>query len=146
MTIEEQIEVMNHFKNGGEVEIENLKGEWVDCDNPEWDWSCLRYRIKPEPEPQNLEDRIKAEYPEYEVKVLFWEEGMLQFDHTCTLNGFMHVLAQSIKGFAGYVYFKTDEKGNNIDEIYQHRIYSPISYEGNHPVAVLFTKDSKEEA
>lgn len=49
MTIQQQIEVMQHFANGGEVEIETYTGNWIDDHNPQWNWSDYEYRIKQEP-------------------------------------------------------------------------------------------------
>ena len=46
------IEVMQHFANGGEVEVYYYDGfgDWRDIDDPEWDWRNFEYRIaKPEP-------------------------------------------------------------------------------------------------
>ena len=44
-TIQEQIEVMQHFANGGEVEYyENKK--WFKVSVPTWDWHDYDYRIK----------------------------------------------------------------------------------------------------
>ena len=47
-TIQEQIEVMQHFANGGEVEVCNVifNSKWEDRKEPQWDWSCFDYRIK----------------------------------------------------------------------------------------------------
>ena len=49
MTIQEQIEVMKHFANGGEVEFETHKDNWVVDYNPTWNWTDFEYRIKQEP-------------------------------------------------------------------------------------------------
>ena len=43
------IEVMQHFKNGGEVEFrDKVDNHWIftSC-QPSWDWSRSDYRIKP---------------------------------------------------------------------------------------------------
>lgn len=46
-TIQEQIEVMQHFANGGEVEVKGLGGNTFILDkNPIWDFNCNDYRIK----------------------------------------------------------------------------------------------------
>lgn len=42
--IQEQIKVMQHFANGGEVE-NYRNGVWFDCPNPNWNWNT-NYRIK----------------------------------------------------------------------------------------------------
>ena len=47
------IEVMQHFENGGEVQIlvydYGGRQEWEDCPNPDWDWDYHTYRKKPQP-------------------------------------------------------------------------------------------------
>ena len=46
-TIEEQIEVMQHFANGGEVEyFSNMYKGWTLVQKPFWDWHNIDYRIK----------------------------------------------------------------------------------------------------
>ena len=148
MTIEEQIEVMTHFKNGGEVEystrgtaMEEFCGdildenEWSPAANPTWDWKDKLYRIKPEP--QKPEDRIEAEYPEFDVIPLEWSGNKLKFE--ASIN--RHFEAQSMKGFAGYVY---DDL-----ELSTYPTQGEWTDEGmivKMPIAVLFTKDSNEEA
>lgn len=45
--LENQIEVMQHFLNGGEVEATYRKEmEWSTTDSPSWDWYNFKYRIK----------------------------------------------------------------------------------------------------
>ena len=150
MTIEEKIKVMQHFADGGEVEystrgtaMEEFCGvildenEWSSAANPTWDWKDKLYRIKPEP--QKPEDRIEAEYPEFDVDMLTFSEGILIFNRY--FRDYPHNLAQSIKGFAGYVYLDNDEE--LIEHI--HPVLE-LGFGRLHPIAVLFTKDSKEEA
>lgn len=53
MTTKEKIEVMQHYVDGGKIEINGISGrwkEWTDHDEPEWDWLKCKYRIKQEPE------------------------------------------------------------------------------------------------
>lgn len=46
-TIQEQIEVMQHFANGGEVErFKETIGEWERIKDPKFDWLSKDYRIK----------------------------------------------------------------------------------------------------
>ena len=143
MTIEEKIEVMQHFADGGEVQVSKISLDiWFDTKHPEWNFSEQDYRIKPEPIPQSLEDRIKAEYPEYEVVMLEW--GVTSewvYNKLLYLRGSLHIYAQSMKGFAGYVYLD-----NNGEFIRNRYIVIDFGKGYEHPVAVLFTKDSKEEA
>jgi uncharacterized protein (DUF2237 family) len=44
-TIQEQIEVMQHYANGGDIEIFSID-HWVDAINPGWNWNHCDYRIK----------------------------------------------------------------------------------------------------
>ena len=46
--LKEQIEIMTHYLNGGEVEIYDGNNDWVDTYKPIWDWSFSDYRIKEE--------------------------------------------------------------------------------------------------
>lgn len=54
MTIDEQIAVMQAFKEGKEIESKSKDPmilRWVQTDCPCWDFSEYYYRVKPEPEP-----------------------------------------------------------------------------------------------
>ena len=44
-TIQEQIQVMQHYANGGGVEIFS-NDNWVDAISPGWNWNHCDYRIK----------------------------------------------------------------------------------------------------
>tara|TARA_R110002167_G_scaffold361377_1_gene579643 strand:- start:678 stop:905 length:228 start_codon:yes stop_codon:yes gene_type:complete len=49
ITLKEKIEIMQHFRDGGDVEISSaLKGggDWYDVPDPCWDWSRSYYRKK----------------------------------------------------------------------------------------------------
>ena len=48
-TIQEQIEVMQHFANGEEIEFFH-RGEWVLISDPNWNWDDYNYRIKKQKE------------------------------------------------------------------------------------------------
>lgn len=44
---QEAIEAMEHFANGGEVEVRHkYDGEWVESKDPWWNWKSFDYRIK----------------------------------------------------------------------------------------------------
>lgn len=46
-TIQEQIQIMTHYLNGGEVEVyADMTCTWRHIPNPVWDWSTYKYRIK----------------------------------------------------------------------------------------------------
>ena len=52
-TIKEMIKVMQHYKNGGEVEYTTKRGinsPWEAVTLPSWDWVDFDYRIKKEKE------------------------------------------------------------------------------------------------
>lgn len=54
-TIQEQIEVMQHFANGGEVEYKKKKSVYWRIDNdPSWNWIVGDYRIKDKKEKTTL--------------------------------------------------------------------------------------------
>ena len=47
--LKEQIEIMTHYLNGGDVEYsvkEDDCSSWTKCVNPLWDWLDYNYRIK----------------------------------------------------------------------------------------------------
>ena len=46
-TIQEQIEIMQHFENDGQIETKAYhNSDWIGVDFPKWDWSLQDYRIK----------------------------------------------------------------------------------------------------
>ena len=83
----------------------------------------------------SLEDRVKAEYPDYEVVMLEWSCSEWCMSEG-KRKGHPHGRAQSMKGFAGYVYYAHPFTIKPM----------PIMRDGERyiqPIAVLFTKDSK---
>ena len=49
MELCEMIKVMQHFADGGEVEINSTVGNyWTEITSPSWDWVYHEYRIQPE--------------------------------------------------------------------------------------------------
>ena len=50
MNTADKIKVMQHYEDGGKIEV-SIKGhhweEWI-CNVPNWDWSSTQYRIKPQ--------------------------------------------------------------------------------------------------
>ena len=40
---------MTAFANGGKVEVETHKDDWIHDYNPQWNWADFNYRIKQEP-------------------------------------------------------------------------------------------------
>ena len=47
MELKEQIEIMTHYLNGGDVEYTIKNGDcWTKITSPSWDWVYYKYRIK----------------------------------------------------------------------------------------------------
>jgi len=132
-----KIEVMQAFEDGRIVEyrhkLNDNKQWWIlTSDTPSWEWPAYNYRIK-EGKPVTLQSRIEAEFEGYEVVMLEDDRDILmlyRFGHE-----FKHIEAQSMKGFAGYIY-------NCGKHVIQH--FQPIFESGtkqlHHPVAVLFER------
>ena len=56
MELKEMIEIMQHFENGGDVEISSKNGNcWTKITSPSWDWVYHEYRIKPEKQKVTIE-------------------------------------------------------------------------------------------
>lgn len=49
-TIQEQIEVMQHYANGGDVEYLDSDMDWKNSIAPLWNWGVSDYRIKEQKE------------------------------------------------------------------------------------------------
>ena len=65
-TIQEQIEVMQHFANGGEVELYK-GGEWSDIDNKDfkaWNFAIYHFRIKEQKKTITIEKWLLKTYSE----------------------------------------------------------------------------------
>ena len=54
--LKEQIEIMTHYLNGGEVEcVETGFDDWRTADDPIWNWYDYNYRIKEPKEKVTIE-------------------------------------------------------------------------------------------
>ena len=54
--LKEQIEIMTHYLNGGEVEcVEKGNKNWEIVTKPLWNWDDSEYRIKPEKQKVTIE-------------------------------------------------------------------------------------------
>jgi hypothetical protein len=94
-------------------------------------WLTLRPATEAEmPEPATLEDRIKAEYGDYDVVMLDWDVSNCRLIMAGTY--LLHIEAQSMRGFYKYVY----EDGN--DGFYIRS--TPIGHDSDQPFAVLFVR------
>jgi len=64
-TIQEQIEVMQHFANGGKIETKAFhNSDWIGVDFPKWDWSIQDYRIKEQKKTITIEKWLLKTYSE----------------------------------------------------------------------------------
>ena len=108
-----KIEVMQAFEDGKDIELHNGSntGHWSGISDPSWDWPNFIYRVKPEPE--SLEDRIKAQYPDYDVVMLEWTDNAAPDANFLQISTGLeeyepHTSAQSMKDFYRYVYQHPD--------------------------------------
>ena len=63
MELSEMIKVMQHFEDGGEIEINSKNGNyWTKITSPSWDWVYHEYRIKPEKEKVTIEKWLCRDY------------------------------------------------------------------------------------
>ena len=46
-TTKEIIEVMQAYDRGEQVQLLDIDGNWLDKDNPSWNWAKCDYRVKP---------------------------------------------------------------------------------------------------
>ena len=135
------------IEKGGLVEIigiSDLKvfckfggSEWLDTINKFLDEYKLIERAgeKVEPEPENLLDRIKAEYPDFEVVELEWHGDKLLKFHRFNCDH-LHVSAQSMKGFNRYVF--VDPDGDFLQSTDLTTLWDPeVTLQ---PVAALFSR------
>ena len=64
-TIQEQIEVMQHFANGSKIETKAFhNSNWIGIDFPKWDWSIQDYRIKEQKKTITIEKWLLKTYSE----------------------------------------------------------------------------------
>ena len=70
-TIQEQIAVMQHFADGGKVEMQYADGTWKLNDAPQWNWCDRDYRIAEEVDPYAELKKVAAD-PTKQVKIKRW--------------------------------------------------------------------------
>ena len=64
--LKEQIEIMTHYLNDGEVECTDVGGEcWRVLDDPQWNWDGYDYRIKEQKQKVTIEKWL-CEYVGFE--------------------------------------------------------------------------------
>lgn len=140
MTTAEKIVVMQAYEDGKAIECKPQRSsEWKDMSactpsTPVWNWEICSYRIKPEVQ-ETLEGNIKARWPQYEVVMLdFGETGMLEIQSGIKKYN-AHIVAQSMKGFQGFVYIHSDN-----DWLICNKPTKSNRNKYIQPVAVLFEK------
>lgn len=58
MTHLEMIEVIKAHSEGKKIQFwDEPFNEWLDCSNPSWNFSTIKYRVKPEPKFRPYKDR-----------------------------------------------------------------------------------------
>ena len=83
-TLQEKIAVMQAAAEGKQIQsmIPDCSN-WVDTNNPSWDWSTFDYRVKPEQKPKTLRP-----YTFEEAKGLLGEKVMSKDkNHIATITG-----------------------------------------------------------
>ena len=110
----------------------------LECKNPSFD--RIRVILEELEKPETLQERIEKQYPDFEVVTCDYDaEGFLYFNRT-GFKDYPHNLAQSMRGFAGYVY--------SVDSVLYPELYivslqKPFCSTHGHPKAVLFKKESE---
>ena len=67
-TIEEQIAVMQHFANGGKVEVFDSGYEsWEEFENTDFNWGCRDYRIKEKKQTVTIEKWLVKVDNDYKI-------------------------------------------------------------------------------
>ena len=63
VTMKERIAIMEHFKNGGQVEYYCYRLEkWQVTTRPDWDWNSIKYRIKEQKKTVTIEKWLIGKY------------------------------------------------------------------------------------
>ena len=128
---------------------------WDEIHNTLWrnfNFAEYEYRIKPEPKEPSLLERIEEKWGDKTVILLKLgeldaeqERLFLIMDDRCGVRS-AHVLAQSMKGFAGYVYEKLGFNDREPSDKFELHCDPSLMYIGvdkrfiRQPIAVLFTK------
>ena len=78
-TLKEQIEVMQHFANGGKVEVFDSGYEsWEELENTDFNWGYRDYRIKEKKQTVTIEKwvvKVNNEYVVYETSSRWFDFG-----------------------------------------------------------------------
>jgi len=137
MNTKEKIEVMQAYIDHKPIEFKSNtcnNDYWKVITCALWDWCACEYRIKKE---ISLEDRVKAEYGDFDVVMLEWEEGeFLTLKTGNVIKDNCHIYAQSMKGFAGYIY-DFDKQG--LDRDFEP-IWPQNQVKAIQPIAAIFSR------
>ncbi len=72
MELKEQIEIMTHYLNGGDVEYSEKKGggnHWTTVITPSWDWAYFEYRIKEQKQKVTIEKWLMQSTKDNEYRI-----------------------------------------------------------------------------
>ena len=71
--LKEQIEIMTHYLNGGEIEIRlenNNRDNWRPTNNPSWNWNIYDYRIKEPKQKVTIEKWLMQDTTDKEYRII----------------------------------------------------------------------------
>jgi len=147
MNIKEQIEIVTAAQNGSKIELRGMDKVYRELRNAtthEFNFQEYRYQIQ-KPKELSLEERVKKEYPDYEVLMIqevqhknaYSGKPYLSFEGFSHFGGIQpeHTCAQSMKGFYRYVYQYDGNICKNTNPIITQEDGANLF-----PIAVLFDK------
>ncbi len=71
MKLSEMIKVMQHFEDGGEIEINSKNGNyWTKITSPSWDWIYYKYRIKEQKQKVTIEKWVMQDTIDKEYRII----------------------------------------------------------------------------
>ena len=70
MKVSEMIKVMQHFENGGEVEVYKNDTCWTKITSPSWDWVYHKYRIKEQKQKVTIEKWLMQSTIDKEYRII----------------------------------------------------------------------------
>ena len=71
MELKEMIKVMQHFKDGGEVEYSTRESNiWSRTSTPIWDWHTFKYRIKEQEQKVTIEKWLMQSTIDKEYRII----------------------------------------------------------------------------
>ena len=88
MELKEMIKVMQHFENGGKVEVKpknTSDNHWATVPSPSWDWAYSDYRIKEEKQKVTIEKWLIKDVDTNEYFVKEGDAKHLRYDNKIKL-------------------------------------------------------------